>query len=750
MTLDPATRRVTRDGEVVHLTPTEFDLFAFLAAAPDRVFTRDELLAQVWGYEVVSGGRAVDSHVRAVRRKLGNDLIRTVHGVGYALEETRAVVRHVPERPLDPLPSIKIKLSALIVGAVGITVFVFWFGVKILQLWASVSGIIAAIVALVLVRFLARGLTTPLREMAEATQAMAKGDYSRRVTDTSRDEIGRLARSFNRMAAELAETDRVRRDLVANVSHELRTPLTALQATLENIVDGVASADPETLRTMLAQVERLGRLVTQLLDLSRLEAGTVPLDRQDFAVEPLLAHAVREQELHAPGVVIGMTVEEDGLAADGDPERVHQVVANLLENAVRHSPAGGAVEVRARRSASGVTIEVIDEGPGHPRRRGQPGLRTVLPGRLGPGCQRRWCGSRPRHRPLDRGPPRRRDPSRAMRAARLSHGRHPARRPTLRGPGLSCPPRSTHMSRFATVDEALKRIRRGEMVLVADDEDRENEGDLTMAAEWVTAEAINFMLRWARGLVCMPIEASYLQRLDVPPMVRAGSSRLRHRVLRVDRPRRLRERHRRGRPRPHDQARARPRLTARATSSSPGHVFPLRARPGGVLERRGHTEAAVDLVPPRRPRAGRGHLRGAPRRRLARAPAVPRAVRPGAPRRDDLGGPDRRPPGEPRRRLGHPRRVSSSNSVAGVLADLAQRCRDGGAQAAGGRGREVCDHTACRVAPLLEREAHPRLTVGRRRRGRRSDRPSTRRAGTRRRPDGRRARRRSIVASVRA
>jgi DNA-binding response OmpR family regulator len=85
--LDPATRRVTRDGEDVHLTPTEFDLFAFLAAAPDRVFTREELLAEVWGYEVVSGGRAVDSHVRAVRHKLGNNLIRTVHGVGYAFDE---------------------------------------------------------------------------------------------------------------------------------------------------------------------------------------------------------------------------------------------------------------------------------------------------------------------------------------------------------------------------------------------------------------------------------------------------------------------------------------------------------------------------------------------------------------------------------------------------------------------------------------------------------------------------------------
>jgi DNA-binding response OmpR family regulator len=84
--VDAATRRVTRAGEVVHLTPTEFDLLAFLAARPGHVFTRDELLAQVWGYEVGAGGRTVDSHVRALRRKLGAELIRTVHGVGYAVE----------------------------------------------------------------------------------------------------------------------------------------------------------------------------------------------------------------------------------------------------------------------------------------------------------------------------------------------------------------------------------------------------------------------------------------------------------------------------------------------------------------------------------------------------------------------------------------------------------------------------------------------------------------------------------------
>jgi signal transduction histidine kinase len=230
--------------------------------------------------------------------------------------------------------------------------------------WPSVSGIIAAVIAMAMVWFLSRGMTSPLRDMVRATSEMAKGNYDTRVSTSSRDEVGELARAFNQMAAELAETDRVRRDLVANVSHELRTPITALQAVLENLVDGVTDPDPETFKTMLAQVERLGRLVKQLLDLSRLESGVVPLERTEFRVEPMLEHAVREQQLHAPEIAVSVSVDSPDLTADGDPERVHQVVANLLENAVRHTPRGGSVEVRARRLDNGVTIEVLDEGPG--------------------------------------------------------------------------------------------------------------------------------------------------------------------------------------------------------------------------------------------------------------------------------------------------------------------------------------------------------------------------------------------------
>jgi 3,4-dihydroxy 2-butanone 4-phosphate synthase/GTP cyclohydrolase II len=149
--------------------------------------------------------------------------------------------------------------------------------------------------------------------------------------------------------------------------------------------------------------------------------------------------------------------------------------------------------------------------------------------------------------------------------------------------------------KLSTIDEALRRIRRGEMVLVVDDEDRENEGDLTMAASWVTGEAVNFMLRWARGLVCMPCDSARLDELAIEPMIPAGRATCDTAFcVSID--------HASGGSGIGVEDRA---MTIRKVLDSgtcagdfvrPGHVFPLRARPGGVLERRGHTEAAVDLA----------------------------------------------------------------------------------------------------------------------------------------------------------
>src|SRR6476620_9428781 len=123
---------------------------------------------------------------------------------------------------------------------------------------------------------------------------MARGDYSRRVRATSNDEVGELGRAFNRMAEDLGDADRQRRELVANVSHELRTPVSALRAVLENLVDGVTTPDDAQLRAALAQTERLGALVGQLLDLSRVEAGAVPLHLDRLALQGFLEACVQE------------------------------------------------------------------------------------------------------------------------------------------------------------------------------------------------------------------------------------------------------------------------------------------------------------------------------------------------------------------------------------------------------------------------------------------------------------------------
>jgi signal transduction histidine kinase len=269
-------------------------------------------------------------------------------------------------RPLDRLPSIKAKLGVVIVATVFGTVGVLALGYRA-GLGLPVRAALAAAGTLVLVQLLARGMTSPLREMASAATAMARGDYGRRVRATSRDEVGELARAFNAMAAELGDADRMRRELVANVSHELRTPLGALQALLENLVDGVEPPDPAALRTALAQTERLGRLVTQLLDLSKLESGGLELRPVSFGMRTLLEQAARECELGDRPVRLKVCVEPGDLHTTGDPERLHQVVANLLDNAVRHSPPEGRVWLSAHAATAGrTTIVVADEGPGIP------------------------------------------------------------------------------------------------------------------------------------------------------------------------------------------------------------------------------------------------------------------------------------------------------------------------------------------------------------------------------------------------
>ncbi|WP_320068974.1 ATP-binding protein [Micromonospora sp. RTGN7] len=281
----------------------------------------------------------------------------------------RLVVRlnRVLPRPLDPIRSIKVKLGVLLVlsGASGLSYF--WYAIGWLPTMTSATAIG---LALLTSQVLAHGMTSPLREMTAAAGAMARGDYSRRVRATSRDEVGELAQAFNKMAADLSAADQRRRELIANVSHELRTPITALRGVLENLVDGVAPTEPAALRTALAQTERLGHLVADLLDLSRLDAGVVPLRRVWIDVADFLDEAVEHAAATAVGVGrdvrFRLNPPPTPLTVHADPGRLHQVFANLLDNAARHSPTGGTVLVDVESRDGELRFEVSDEGEGIP------------------------------------------------------------------------------------------------------------------------------------------------------------------------------------------------------------------------------------------------------------------------------------------------------------------------------------------------------------------------------------------------
>ena len=264
--------------------------------------------------------------------------------------------------PLGRITSIKVKLGLLVAASVLVAAVLATLGAGTVP--AALSIPVTVLLALGVTQLLAVGMTSPLRQMTEAARRMAAGDYAVRVTTASTDEVGELARAFNRMAEDLATVDRQRRDLVASVSHELRTPLTALVAVLENLDDGVTEADPATIRVALGQAERLSTLVGDLLDLSRVDAGVVALDRTDVRVAELVDEAVAEARAGMREVTYDVRIEPPDLLVPADRSRLHQLLANLLDNAARHGPAGGVVRIWAGTVGGVFTLEVSDEGPG--------------------------------------------------------------------------------------------------------------------------------------------------------------------------------------------------------------------------------------------------------------------------------------------------------------------------------------------------------------------------------------------------
>jgi signal transduction histidine kinase len=213
---------------------------------------------------------------------------------------------------------------------------------------------------------LARQMARPLRQMESATQAIAAGDFGRRLDIARPDEIGRLAASVNQMAADLGRLESARREFIAKVSHDLRTPLTAIKGFVVNLLDTAPAEMRLSLATMDEQTDRVIRLVDDLLALARLQRGELRLRRAeiDLAAVARSAAAVTEGKARRLGVTLALDLPEAGLGLFADADRLQQVVVNLLDNALRATPTGGTIRVQARADGQGAMLTVCDDGSG--------------------------------------------------------------------------------------------------------------------------------------------------------------------------------------------------------------------------------------------------------------------------------------------------------------------------------------------------------------------------------------------------
>ncbi|WP_165874139.1 sensor histidine kinase [Rubrobacter taiwanensis] len=233
-------------------------------------------------------------------------------------------------------------------------------------LYLTLATILAVVVAAVASLFVAGRITTPVHRMLAATRRVSAGRYEERVPISEEDELGELSRGFNAMAAALEEGERQRREFIADVSHELGTPLSTLQGYMEGLMDGVIEPSEETWGILYSETERMRRLVNDLRQLSRVEAGQLELNIGPAAPAALVRLATESMQplFTEKGVQLESRLPPDLPPVSADPDRLVQVLTNLLNNALRHTPPGGRVTVEAERQPGRVLLSVRDTGAG--------------------------------------------------------------------------------------------------------------------------------------------------------------------------------------------------------------------------------------------------------------------------------------------------------------------------------------------------------------------------------------------------
>lgn len=271
-----------------------------------------------------------------------------------------------------------ITLMATLIVSIG--VLVLWLlggllGLSTMQGWladlarpAGLVVLVVGVVALIVGIRIARNVGRPLSELVDAAGRIEAADYSVRVPEprSGRGELRGLTRAFNEMAAQLESEDATRRRLLADVSHELRTPLAVIQGNLEALLDGVYPADEAHIAPILEETRVLERLVDDLRTLSLAESGALPLHREPTDPAVLLEDVAAAHRARAAATKVGIQVDApSGLPSiEIDPVRMRQVVSNLVDNAIRVMPDGGAITLSAAVREGALSILVTDDGPG--------------------------------------------------------------------------------------------------------------------------------------------------------------------------------------------------------------------------------------------------------------------------------------------------------------------------------------------------------------------------------------------------
>lgn len=228
------------------------------------------------------------------------------------------------------------------------------------------GALIGAALSLVLGIFLSRTITRPIRELTRATHAVSEGDLSQQVTVHSNDELGELAKAFNKMSAELSRSVNARKQMTADIAHELRTPLSLILGHAEAVHDGVLPPTKENFEIIREEAARLERLVNDLRTLSLADAGELTVNPQPIEAERLIQEVASLYQIEAQkkNIALELDIASPLPPIEVDPGRMTQVLTNILDNALRHTPENGKVVLSAKQAGERVELAIQDSGPG--------------------------------------------------------------------------------------------------------------------------------------------------------------------------------------------------------------------------------------------------------------------------------------------------------------------------------------------------------------------------------------------------